>query len=434
MIKAIILAGGKGTRLGKITEKIPKPMIKIGGLTILEHQINLLRKYGVKEILILTGYLSEVIENFLKESNFSVEIRCLKSDPAIGNADRIKLAKKYLSDDFLVLYGDVMLDMDLKKLLDFHKKKKGFCTFVLHPNDHPYDSDLVEIDNNQRVLAFHPKPRSPKMCFRNLVNAGVYIMSPGILKYIKSRQDVELDLGKNIFPEIIKRQNIFGYNTPEYIKDMGTLKRLKQVTKDYLDGKIKKFNLSNKRRAIFLDRDGTINYDPDNLSNINDFKLLPNVVKAIKIINSSGYLAIVVSNQPMVAKGLMKIGDVERINGKMETLLESRGVKLDGIYFCPHHPDRGYPKENSEYTIQCDCRKPQIGMFTKAEKDFNIDMSKSWVIGDSKRDIIAGINAKVKTILVKKNQKKFQECPFETKRTNELYSAVKFLAKIGQLK
>ena len=429
-MKAIIIAGGKGKRLGKITRNIPKPMIKIDGLPILEHQIRLLKKYGLKDIIILTGYLAEVIEGYFKNGQrFGVKITYIKSDPEIGNADRLKLAKKHLSEDFLVLYGDTMLDIDLKRLINFHKNKKSSCTLVIHPNDHPYDSDLVETNDNQEIIAFHTKPRPPNEYFKNLVNAGVYVFSPGILKYIKSKKGVELDLAKHILPKIIGREKIFGYNTPEYIKDMGTPKRFKQVTKDCLTGKIKRLNMKNKRRAIFLDRDGTINYDPGNLSDINNFKLLPNTEKAIKLINSSEYLAIVVSNQPMVAKGLINIQEINEINKKMEILLGEKGAKLDGIYFCPHHPDKGYPGENPKYTIQCACRKPQIGMLTKAGKDFNINLPPSWIIGDSERDIIAGLNAKIKTILIKKNQEKFDKCRPKTKKAKDLYSAVKLILK-----
>lgn len=430
-MKAIIIAGGKGKRLGKITRNIPKPMIKIGGLPILEHQIRLLKRYGLKDIIILTGYLAEVIEKYFKNGQrFGVKITYIKSDPAIGNADRLKLAEKKLSGDFLVFYGDTMLDIDLKRLINFHKKKNSSCTLIIHPNDHPYDSDLVETNDNQEIVALHSKPHPSNKYCKNLVNAGIYIFSPDIFKYIKSKKGLELDLAKHILSKTIGRERIFGYNTPEYIKDMGTPKRFKQVTKDCLAGKIKRLNMKNKRRAIFLDRDGTINYDPGNLAKIKDFRLLPKIAEAIKLINSSEYLAISISNQPMVAKGLLNIEDVKEINKKMETLLGKKGTKLDGIYFCPHHPDKGYPGENPKYTIQCDCRKPQPGMIKKAQKDLNIDLTKSWTIGNSERDIIAGANAKVKTILVKKNQEKFEKCRIKpTKKANDLYSAVKLVIK-----
>ena len=152
-------------------------------------------------------------------------------------------------------------------------------------------------------------------------------MSPKILKYLKPKKDTELDFGKHIFPKIITQETLLGYHTPEYIKDIGTPERLKQVNKDYLSGKIKRFNSENKRKAIFLDRDGVINYDPNDLSKIDDFKLLPNVTKAIKLINSSDYLAIVVTNQPVIAKGLISFEGLNQIHKKMETLLGQEGVR-----------------------------------------------------------------------------------------------------------
>ncbi len=211
---------------------------------------------------------------------------------------------------------------------------------------------------------------------------------------------------------------------------MGTPERLKKVTKDYLSGKIKRLNLKNKRKAIFLDRDGTINYEVGNLVDTEKFKILPKTAEAIKLINSSEYLAIVVTNQPMVAKGLIKIKDIKKIHDKMEWLLGLEGAKLDGIYYCPHHPEKGFPGENKKYTIPCECRKPLPGMLNMAEKEFNIDLRNSWIIGDSERDILAGFNAGTKTILIKENQEKLAQCRIKTKKTKDLYLAVKII--IGQ--
>lgn len=432
-MEAVVIAGGRGKRLGKITEKIPKSMVKIGRFSVLEHQIILLKRYGIKEIFILTGHLSEVIENFIRNRKFGIKIRCIKSDPSFGNADRVKLAEKYLTNDFLVLYGDILLDMDIRRLIDFHNKKKGLCTLVLHPNDHPYDSDLAEIDDNKKIIAFHSKPHPPEEYFRNLVNATVYVMTPGIFKYIETKPGVELDFGKHIFPKVIKRENVFGYITPEYLKDMGTPERLKQVKVDYLSGKIARSNLKNERKAVFLDRDGTINYKAGDLFDINQFRLLPGAAKAVKMINSSEYLTILTTNQPVVAKGFLTIDGLNQIHKKMETLLGQEGAKLDGIYFCPHHPDRGYPEENPKYTVQCDCRKPQIGMIKKAQRDFNIDLKNSYFIGDSDRDIVCGKNAGVKTIAIGKGEDFKKNIATKNRQPDyfakDLYSAVKLIIK-----
>jgi D,D-heptose 1,7-bisphosphate phosphatase len=269
----------------------------------------------------------------------------------------------------------------------------------VHPNDHPYDSDLVEIDDNQRVVAFHSKPHEKNRYFRNLVNAGFYIMSPKVLKYI--RNGAKADFGKDVFPKIFKKIDFYGYNTSEYLKDVGVPERLLEVEKDYFSGKIRRLNNGNKRRAIFMDRDGVINKKAGLLYKIKDFELIRNAGKAIKKINDSEFLAIVITNQPVIARGLCSIKELEEIHKKMETLLGREGARLDAIYYCPHHPDKGFPGENLKYKIKCGCRKPKIGLVKRAQKDFNIDLKNSYFIGDSHRDILCGKNTGLITIGVR---------------------------------
>lgn len=399
-MKALIMAGGRGARFGEKTKKIPKPMLKIGGLPVLEHQINVLKRYGIKEIIILTHHLSEVIERYFKDGkDFGVKITYFKEKKPLGTTGGIKELEGKLKEDFIVLYGDIMLDMDIAKFLAFHKNKNGAGTLILHPNDHPYDSDLVEIDENQRIAAFHSKPHSDNKYLRNLVSAGLYVISPKILKYIK--KGVKADFGKDIFPKIVKKEALYGYNTAEYLKDIGTPARLAEVKKDYQSGKIRRFNSKNKRKAIFIDRDGVINKKVGLLYKIKDFKLLPKVGQALKKINDSEFLAIVITNQPVAARNLCSIEELEEIHKKMEALLGRQEAKLDAIYYCPHHPDKGFPEENPKYKIECSCRKPKIGLVKKAEKDFNIDLKNSYFIGDSFRDILCGKRAGAITIGVR---------------------------------
>ncbi len=388
------MAGGRGERMGQITKNLPKPMIKIGGLPILEHQINLLKRYGFKEVVLLTHYLSEIIEKRFKNRAI-----CFKEKKPLGTTGGLKELENKLKKDFLVLYGDKMFDVDIKRLVEFHKNKKSACTLVLHPTSHLQDSDLVEIDENQKIIAFHPKPHSQNQYFVNLVNASIYVMSPKILKYVK--RGTKMDFGKDIFPKIVKKENLYGYLTAEYIKDVGTPARLAETRKDWQSGKIKHLNRSYRRRAIFLDRDGVINETASDVCRTDDFILFPKTAQAIKKINDSEFLAIIITNQPAVAKGFCSLEELENIHKKMETLLGAEGAKLDRIYFCPHHPDKGFAGENLKYKINCSCRKPGIGLVKKAEKEFNIDLKKSYFIGDSFRDILCGRNAGLTTIGVK---------------------------------
>lgn len=400
-MQLVIIAGGKGTRLG--LKDIPKPMVKIGEKPLLEHQIELAKKYGINEVFILSGHLANVIEEYFGDgSNFGVKIHHIVEPYPLGTAGSLKLLEGQLNDRFLVFYGDVVMDFDIKSFIEFDKQYDSIGTAIIHPNDHPYDSDLLEIDNNNRVVKVLPKPHKEGEYYQNLVNAAVYIFSSKIFKYIED--GISQDFGKHILPKIVEvGETLIGYKTPEYIKDMGTADRFEAVKNDFLTGKVARLNKQNKRPCIFLDRDGVINRDMDSMPLCKDFELLDGVAEAIKAINKSDYLSVVVTNQPMIAKGFVSFEEVENTHKKMETLLGEQHAYLNGIYYCPHHPEKGFEGEVPELKIECECRKPKAGMIFKAAEELNIDLNNSWMIGDSKRDIEAGKNAGCKTISIKEN-------------------------------
>ena len=215
-------------------------------------------------------------------------------------------------------------------------------------------------------------------------------------------ENKKADIEKDVLPLVLKsKEKIYAYNTPEYFKDMGTPDRLAKVRKDYMSGKIRKLNLKNQRRAIFLDRDGVINEEVDQLCRKEDLKVYDFAAKAIKKINETDYLTIIIANQPMIAKGFMTENDLNKIHKKLETELGRAGAKIDAIYICPHHPEKGFPGERPKLKIKCNCRKPKPGLLFKARKEFNLNLKKSYLIGDKTSDILAGKRAGCKTILVK---------------------------------
>lgn len=399
-MKAVILAGGRGTRLG--LTNIPKPMVSIDGKPLLEHQINLLRKYGINELIILTGYLSNKIEEYFKDGTaWNIHIAYLKEDKPLGTAGAIKQLEGQIKERFIVFYGDIMMDFDLSSFIDFDKKTPSLVTLITHPNDHPQDSDLVEIEEgSNNVLRFLSKPHQDGMIYHNCVNSAIYILSPDIFKFITPNE--HLDFGKDIFPKVLTdHQNVIkAYNTSEFIKDIGTPERLAAVEKEFMNGRITGKNKGNKQPAIFIDRDGVVNEEVNNLSHIQQFKLLKNVEKSIAKLNASEYLAIIITNQPAVAKGFLTEVQLQEIHKKLETELGKEGAFVDKIYYCPHHPESGFEGEVRALKIECACRKPKIGMIEKAVKEFNIDLQKSYMIGDSTTDIMTGINAGLKTVLV----------------------------------
>jgi len=397
-MKLIIIAGGKGTRLGR--GDLPKPMVQINGLPILEYQILLAKKYGLTEIYILSGYMSDFIVNYFGDgSKWGVSINHFVEDNPLGTAGSVKSIEKILKERFMVFYGDTIMDINLLKMIDFDKQRDSIATLLVHPNDHPYDSDIVELDEFSNIINFIPKT-DKRLIKPNLVNAALYILSPEVFAFIS--KGVFCDFGIDVFPRIISKNKILrAYRSAEYIKDMGTPDRLLKIASDIMTGKVTKLNNQNKRKAIFLDRDGVINKEKPNLYKIEDFDLYDFAAEAILKINKSNFLAVVVTNQPVVAKGLCSFIQLNEIHNKLETLLGLQNAFVDRIYFCPHHPEKGFEGEIVDLKTNCSCRKPNVGMINQAITELNIDISGSFIIGDRTVDIQTGINAKLNTILVK---------------------------------
>lgn len=231
--------------------------------------------------------------------------------------------------------------------------------------------------------------------YQNRVNAGLHILSASLLDLFD--KPVKKDLDRDILRSLIDKQQLYIYDSPEYVKDMGTPQRYHDVENDIRSGVVERRNLTKKQKAFFLDRDGTINRYVGFLKNINDFSLLEGVAEAVRMINQSGYLAIVVTNQPVIARGEVSWEELTQIHNKMETLLGEEGAYLDDVFCCPHHPDKGYAGERAEYKIECGCRKPKPGLLLRAAEKYNIDLGHSWMIGDSINDIEAGRRAGCRT-------------------------------------
>ena len=431
---AFILAGGKGTRFKEVTkDALPKPMVNIAGKPILQHQIEFLARNNVNKIILSVGYKAKIIKDYFKEAKrFGISIIYSEESKPLGTAGAFKYAESLFNrereEDILVIYGDIIFDIDLERILKFHKNHNGLGTLFVHPNDHPYDSDLLKINNNNRIVQFISKPNLRDKVYQNLVSAGIYILKSNILKYILPNR--KLDFGKDIFPDlIILRKELYAYGSSEYVKDIGTPNRYDEVKKDLVSGKVYCRNLKNKQKAVFLDRDGVINEEVNLLYEPKQLKLIKGAAEAIKRLNNSEYLVIVITNQPVVARGLCTEEDIREIHKKLETLLGEHGAFIDRIYYCPHHPDKGYPNENKKYKIECNCRKPNVGMLLKAEKEFSIEKKLSFIIGDTTTDIQTGINYGIQTILLKTGykglDKKFSVIPNYV--FQDLKEAVNFL-------
>lgn len=409
-MKVVIMAGGRGTRISELFPDIPKPLIPIDGIPVLEREVCSLASQGFRDIILTVSYLHEKIEeHFGDGSKWGVKIEYFVENTPLGNAGA--LFKLNLKEDFLLLNADAMFDVDFNRFVDFHKQHGGLVTLFTHPNSHPYDSGLLIADKNGAVEQWLAKEDSRPEYYRNRVNAGLHVINPSVLELSgidadkvgavgENGKPIKVDLDRQLLKPLAGTGKMFCYDSPEYVKDMGTPERYDAVCEDYKAGRVSGKNLQNKQKAIFLDRDGTINKYVGFLRNINEFELLDGAADAIKKINASGYLAIVITNQPVIARGEVSFEELERIHNKMETLLGKKGAYLDAIYFCPHHPHKGYEGERPELKFDCDCRKPKPGMLLKAAQDFNIDLAQSWMIGDGENDIRAGQNAGCQTAFI----------------------------------
>ena len=414
-MKVVIMAGGRGTRIAELFPDIPKPLIPVDGMPILEREIMSLASQGFKDIILTVGYLADkIIEYFGDGSRIGVKIDYFVEETPLGNAGALfQLREKIGEEPFFLLNADAAFDVDFNRMLDYHKKHGGLVTLFTHPNSHPYDSGLVIADKDGHVEKWLSKEDERPQWYNNRVNAGLHVIDPKVLDLSLKNLAVDpatgypkgkVDLDRQVLKPLCGTGKMFCYDSPEYVKDMGTPERFHQVEADYKNGVVQAKNLHNKQKAIFLDRDGTINKYVGFLRNIDDFELIEGVSEAIKMINQSGYLAIVVTNQPVIARGEVTWEKLYEIHKKMETLLGNDGAYIDGIYICPHHPDKGFEGERPEYKIDCECRKPKPGLLLQAANEFNICFSKSYMIGDSLRDVEAGENAKcLKSLLVETN-------------------------------
>ncbi len=402
--QAIILAGGQGTRLKDRLGDLPKPMVSVAGVPLLERQILLLKRYGYKRVVILVNYQAEKIQAFCHANAYwGLDIECVDDGVPKGTAGAVLNIFDRLEDEFLVVYGDTMLEVDLSRFEAAHAINSDSAgTLFLHPNDHPQDSDLVDLDEDGRIRSFHPYPHPPGRYLPNLVNAALYILKREALRpWLTNVPEGIFDFGKNLFPELLNAGGkLYGYNSPEYIKDCGTPARLDKITEHLLSGKIERSSLQHKQPTVFIDRDGTLNKEVNHLKSADQLELYAGVEDALRRLNQSDYRACVITNQPVVARGECRIEELRNIHNKLETLLGLEGAFLDRIYVCPHHPDKGFAGEVAALKINCLCRKPATGMLERARHELNTDFSQSWMIGDTTTDIETAHRAGVRSILV----------------------------------
>lgn len=393
-MQAAIVAGGLGTRAAGMTgDRIPKALLPVAGVPIMFRQMRVLRREGVTEVSVLAGHLGDQLQAALEPeaAALGLKLRIIIEPMPLGTAGCLA-ALDPGTDETLIVYGDMLFDISLAPLREFHQRHRAILTVVVHPNDHPRTSDLV-VEEDGLLKAILPRGLPRQHDHRNLVPAGLYLASPAF--FVQLERGARADMVRDLLPVLVATgARVASYNTPEYLRDVGSPTRHALAERDLAAGRVNALNNTRCRPAIFFDCDGVLNEEPGlhGVIAADDIKIIPGAGAAVRRVREAGLLAIAVTNRPQVAKGFITFEGLDHILGRLEALLAEDGGVLDRIYFCPHHPEAGFPGEIPALKVRCECRKPGTLLLRRAFAELPIDKRRSALIGDSLRDIGAARN------------------------------------------
>jgi mannose-1-phosphate guanylyltransferase/phosphomannomutase len=386
---AAIVAGGLGTRAAGMTgDRLPKALLPVSGVPIIFRQMRVLQREGVTKVSVLAGHLGDQLQLALapEAAALGVTLRIIIEPTALGTAGCLT-ALESSTEETLIVYGDMLFDIALAPLLEFHRRHSALLTIVAHPNDHPRTSDLI-IEDDGVVQAILPRGLPRGDDYRNLVPTGLYIASSEFFASIE--RGTKADMICDLLPALLASgARLVAYNTPEYLRDVGTPARHALAERDLAAGRVATLNSGHRRPAIFFDCDGVLNEEPGMHGVLvpDDVKAIPGAGAAVRRAREAGRITVAVTNRPQVAKGFVTIEGLSHILGRLEALLAADGGVLDRVYFCPHHPEAGFAGEIPAQKVRCECRKPGTLLLRRAVAEMPIDQGRSSFIGDGLRDI-----------------------------------------------
>ena len=397
----VISAGGIGSRLKGITKNIPKPLFPINKVSCLERSIKLLKEQGISQIIVLTCYESHLFYQSIKalKEKYSVEIELFIENEPLGECGSLWLIKEKLTSNFLFLNADLIWEIDIKRFNKFHLEKTSEITLLTHLSNHPEDSDILSESKTKEIYNFSLKPHSKDMFLgqMNLGNAGIAIIGPNLLNKLpppKNKKSLCHHILNNIKSHNLR---VFSYNTSEYVKDMGTPKRLKQVYSDLKKGIVNNNCYLKKQKCLFVDRDNTLIECKKNqyINSISDLKFIDKNIIFLAEKSSLFNMVIMATNQPQISMGIISWEEVNLINSFIVNYCLKFNLKINSVALCPHHPHSGFKDEILNLKQDCFCRKPKPGMFLYESYLRNIDLRSSTLAGDSEADFLASKNAEM---------------------------------------
>jgi mannose-1-phosphate guanylyltransferase / phosphomannomutase len=383
-----ILAGGLGSRMEGFDNQKPKSLMVINGKTILEQQINILKNNGVGEIHLLLGHRAQQIIEFVKSLpiNQSININYHIDESPLGTGGALMQLIKKSPKTIGVSHGDLYIDTDILQFINEVSKNDCDWGQIVHPSNHIFDSDIVVMNESRQIIDYVLKPHEGNLEFRNLTNAGIYFFKSSFINAtakIFGTVDYAFDLDRDLLPRLLAfGLKGYGYEDIGTCLDVGTPERISNF-----DVWLKSKPFRGKvRPMVFMDRDGVINEDTGWICSLNQFKMYSDVPASIAKLNNLGIRVVVITNQPVVARGDISLEDLSKLHIHFENLLAEKSAFVNAIYFCPHHPTRGFPNEIVSLKGKCSCRKPEVGLFLEALERFPTDLSRTFMIGDSWRD------------------------------------------------
>jgi D,D-heptose 1,7-bisphosphate phosphatase len=397
-VKALLLAGGLGTRLRPLTDAIPKCLIPIAGRLLLDFWVECLVEAGIEEARINTHAHSEQVRASIDRINAAGRLRLVESyEPELlGSAGTI-LANADLADgadQVVIIYADNLSDIDLRPLIAFHRHHDDPLTMVLFRAPDPRACGIAELDGDGRIVAFVEKPEHPAS---ELANAGLYVLDAAAYCEIAAMR--AFDLGFEVLPRFVGRMR--GWVWGGYYLDIGTHEALQRARRDAAEIFPERLagGRDTTRPAVFLDRDGTVIEHVPYLSDPALVRLLPGSAEALVRLRRAGFACVVVTNQSAIGRGKLTEDRLEAIHTELNRQLAAYGAVLDGIYYCPDAPSG-----EDRTVIECPDRKPGPGMLLRAAAELELDLSSSWMVGDLISDVLAGLNAGCRSILVQSGQ------------------------------
>ena len=397
-VKALLLAGGLGTRLRPLTDTVPKCLVPVLDRPLLDFWVDRLAEAGIDEARVNTHALADQVRAYIAGVNSEGRVHLVEShEPVLlGSAGTIHANADLadLADQIVIIYADNLSDIDLRPLLDFHRSHKDPFTMVLFRAPNPRACGIVQLDAVGRIVSFIEKPDQPAT---ELANAGLYVIEASAYREIAALR--AFDLGFDVLPRFVGRMR--GWVWGGYHLDIGSHSALEQARVDA----VQIFSARRDPRtpqlcpAVFLDRDGTLIEHVHYLSDPAHVRVLHGAAEALTRLRRAGFVCVLVTNQSAIGRGMITEARLHEIHVEMNRQLAERGTALDAIYFCPDAPagDDRTVIENSK-------RKPGPGMLLQAATEIGLELADSWMVGDLISDVLAGLNAGCRSILVASGQ------------------------------